>query len=195
MFDDEGFPDVKIVASNELDEYVIDSIRNEGGRIDIYGVGTKLVTADGDGGGALGGIYKLVSYDGQPRLKVTSDITKATLPDRKKILRLLSEAGNFVQDVICLEDENLQVGDKVYDPTNPARYNKIPDHVCFHDIRHVVMSEGDIVIAPPTLASSADLCSEQLRKLPDGALRLHNPHRYKVSISFELQALRDQLMA
>ncbi len=195
MFDDEGFPDVKIVASNELDEYVIDSIRNEGGRVDIYGVGTNLATAGGEGGGALGGIYKLVRYDGKPRLKVTSDITKATLPDRKKILRLLNETGNFVQDVICLEDENLEEGDTVYDPTNPGRCDKVPDRVSCQDIRHVFMNGGDIVNVLPTLASSADLCAEQLRKLPHGAVSLHNPHRYKVSISSGLQALRDQLMA
>jgi nicotinate phosphoribosyltransferase len=106
----------------------------------------------------------------------------------------LSEAGNFVQDVICLEDENLQVGDTVFDPINPARYSKIPDRVRCQDIRHVAMNGGDIVDVLPTLASSADLCSDQLKKMPDGALRLHNPHRYKVSISSELQALRNQMM-
>ena len=87
MFDAAGFPEVKIVASNELDEHLIESIRNEGGQVDIYGVGTKLATCAGAGGGALGGVYKLVRFDGTPRLKVTSDIAKATLPDRKRLLR------------------------------------------------------------------------------------------------------------
>jgi len=87
VLDDAGFPGVRIVASNELDEFVIDSIRAEGGRVDIYGVGTKLATCGGKGGGALGGVYKLVAVDGRPKLKVTSDIAKATLPGKKRVLR------------------------------------------------------------------------------------------------------------
>jgi len=78
MFDEAGFPDVRIVASNELDEYLIQSMRTEGSRVDIYGVGTKLASCGGEGGGALGGVYKLVRFDGLPKVKVTSDIAKAT---------------------------------------------------------------------------------------------------------------------
>ncbi len=72
------------MASNELGEFVIDSIRSEDGRVDIYGVGTKLATCSGAGGGALGGVYKLVSVNGVPKLKLTSDIAKATLPGEKR---------------------------------------------------------------------------------------------------------------
>ncbi|MCL1477033.1 MAG: nicotinate phosphoribosyltransferase [Marinobacter sp.] len=104
MFDQAGFPDVRIVASNELDEFVIDSIRNEGGRVDTYGVGTNLATASGEGGSALGGVYKLVRFDGKPRLKITSDIAKASLPDHKTLLRLVSGDGTFIQDVISREE-------------------------------------------------------------------------------------------
>ena len=87
MLDEAGFPDIKIVASSDLDETVIQSIRNEGGCVDIYGVGTQLATCGGEGGGALGGVYKLVRFNDQPKLKVTSDISKATLPDRKRLWR------------------------------------------------------------------------------------------------------------
>jgi nicotinate phosphoribosyltransferase len=68
LFDEAGFPGVKIVASNELDEQIIDSIRDEGGRVDVYGVGTKLATCMGEGGGALGGVYKLVRIGDRPKL-------------------------------------------------------------------------------------------------------------------------------
>ena len=194
MFDDAGFPDVKIVASNELDEFVINSIRNEGGKIDIYGVGTNLATASGEGGGALGGVYKLVRFDNEPRLKITSDIAKATLPDHKKLIRLVNGDGKFVQDVICREGESLKIGDKVYDPVNPSRHKKVPEGVVCEDIRRVVMQNGRILYEQPELADCADYCAKQLHCLPDGSLRLYNPHIYKVSISPALHDLREKLM-
>jgi len=195
IFDEAGFPDVKIVASNELDEYVIHSIRSEGGRIDIYGVGTELATAGGEGGGALGGVYKLVRYAGEPRLKVTQDIAKATLPDRKRLLRLVNEAGGFIQDVICREGEQLEPGAMVYDPTNPSRRKKLAANIRGEEVRSVVMDNGRISSVLPGLESCADHCADQLRRLPEGSLRLQYPHIYKVSISPGLHELREQLMA
>lgn len=194
MFDEAGFPKVKIVASNELDEFVIHSIRDEGGKVDIYGVGTNLATASGEGGGALGGVYKLVRFDGQPRLKITSDTTKATLPDHKSLLRLVNEDGRFVQDVICRAGETIQAGDIVYDPLNPARHKKVPEGVRCINLRRVVMDKGEIVGELLDLPTCADHCAEQLKYLPEGSLRLYNPHTYKVSISAALQALREELV-
>jgi nicotinate phosphoribosyltransferase len=194
MFDEAGFPEVKIVASNELDEYLIQSIRSEGGRIDIYGVGTKLATCSGEGGGALGGVYKLVRFEDQPKLKVTSDIAKATLPDRKRLLRVVSDKGRFLMDVLALEEEKPQAGDTVFDPTNPARYKKIPPGVEFRDIRRMVMENGQVLTRFPTLDEMADLCADQLRRLPEGSLRLFNPHTYKVSMTEGLRDMRARLM-
>ncbi len=121
-----GFPEVRILASNELDEQVIDSIRDEGGRVDIYGVGTKLATAAGTGGGALGGVYKLVAVDGQPKMKITSDPAKATLPGSKQVLRVVGPGGEFIQDLVCLEGEPGHGGLTVYDPTNPLQQTTLP---------------------------------------------------------------------
>ncbi len=95
MLDINGFPNVKIVASNELDEYVIRSIREQGGKVDIYGVGTRLATCQGEGGGALGGVYKLVSFDGKPKIKVTSDVSKSTIPDLKQLFGLPMKMDSF----------------------------------------------------------------------------------------------------
>lgn len=195
MFDEAGFPDVKIVASNELDEYVIQSIRSEGGRIDIYGVGTKLATAGGEGGGALGGVYKLVRFAGEPRLKVTQDIAKATLPDRKRLLRLVDAQGGYIQDVICLAGETLAAGATLYDPINPSRRRKLNEKLHGEDLHSVVMDEGKVIVDLPKLEDCAKRCADQLRRLPSGTLRLHNPHKYKVSISPGLHALREGLMA
>lgn len=195
MLDEAGFPDAKIVASNELDEFVIESMRREGSRVDIYGVGTRLATCAGEGGGALGGVYKLVRIDGRPKLKVTSDIAKATLPDRKRILRAVTPDGSFVLDVICLYDEVVAPGDTVFDPLNPLQSVAIPHDAGFVAVRSVAMEGGARTSAhKPSLDEMADRSREQLSRLPQGCLRFINPHKYKVSISRGLNDLRLRLM-
>ncbi len=194
MLDEAGFPEVKILASNELDEYIISSIRHDGGKVDIYGVGTRLATCAGEGGGALGGVYKLVSVNGQPKLKVTSDIAKATLPDRKRLLRAVTTDGYFIQDVIALADEDIHAGETVYDPTNILQHVNIPADATLMDIRSLVMEGGRRVSPRESLDQMADRTAQQLRMLPQGCLRFFNPHRYKVSISRALSDLRTRLM-
>lgn len=193
-FDAAGFPEVKIVASNELDENVIESMRREGSRIDVYGVGTRLATCAGDGGGALGGVYKLVRMDHEPKLKLTSDVAKATLPDRKKVLRAVAPDGSFIQDVIALEHEEIQPHALVFDPANPLQHVRIPSQARLIDLRGRVMENGRRCAPEATLEESADRARQQLQLLPDGCLRLVNPHLYKVSISQELNTLRLRLM-
>lgn len=194
MFDEAGFPAVRIVASNELDEFVIDSIRSEDGRVDIYGVGTKLATCSGAGGGALGGVYKLVSVNGVPKLKLTSDIAKATLPGKKKVLRAVGHDGGYIQDVICLSEDEPVGGDTVYDPVNPLQYTVLPAHVTLHDVRRVVMEEGCRIHPPESLNVMAERSAREQAALPQGCLRFINPHRYKVSISGQLNDLRNRLI-
>jgi len=195
MFDEAGFPEVRIVASNELDEFVIDSIREEGGEVDIYGVGTNLATCSGEGGGALGGVYKLAQYDGKPRLKVTSDPDKSTLPGRKRLLRAYSPDGCFLQDIIALaEGDSVAPGERVYAPHNPLQSRLLPGDCRLADLRPCVMEDGRRLKDPETLQEAARRCKAQLGLLPEGCLRLVNPHRYKVSISRDLSELRARLI-
>lgn len=193
-FDEAGFPEVKIVVSNDMDEYVIDSVRAEGGRADIYGVGTRLVTCAGAGGGALGGVYKLVELEGEPRMKISGDVAKSTLPGKKQVFRLSDQDGNFIQDVVCLEGEGMQGGDMVYDPVNPLHHTALPAGATYTDMRAVVMSGGRRTAAHESLETMAERCRDQLSRLPSGCLRLINPHRYKVSISDRLKCLRGALI-
>lgn len=194
-FDAAGFPGVKIVASNELDEYVIESIRGEGGKIDIYGVGTRLATCAGEGGGALGGVYKLVRMEEEPKLKLTSDLSKATLPDRKKVLRAVAPDGSYIQDVITLEDEELQPGALVFDPANPLQHIRLPANARLMEVRSQVMREGVRCAPSPSLNDCADRAARELALLPQGCHRLVNPHLYKVSISQGLNTLRLKLVS
>lgn len=195
LFDAAGFPGVRILASNELDEHLIHSMRSEGARIDIYGVGTRLATCAGPGGGALGGVYKLVQLDHQPKLKLTSDLAKATLPGRKRVLRAIDPQGLFAMDILTLEQEQPKPGELVYDPTNPSRSIRIPAEVQLSDLRKQVMHSGQSTNRSPDLRQLADDCRAQLRALPQGSLRLINPHRYKVSMSSGLHQLRQKLIA
>ena len=194
-FDAAGFPEVKILASNELDEYVIESIRADGGRVDIYGVGTRLATCAGEGGGALGGVYKLVRVDDELKLKLTSDLSKATLPDKKRVLRAVAPDGSFIQDVIILDGEDIAPGAFVYDPTNPLQQVRIPPQARFIELRSRVMQNGARCTPAASLESAAELSRQQLSRLPDGCHRLVNPHVYKVSISQGLNELRLSLIA
>jgi nicotinate phosphoribosyltransferase len=194
MLDSAGCQGVRIVVSNEMDEQVIESVRGEGGRVDIYGVGTRLVTGAGPGGGALGGVYKLVEIDGQPKLKITGDIGKATLPGKKKLLRVLDEAGSFIQDVVCLEHDIVRAGDKVYDPTNPLHHTVLPGNGRLSGLREVVMEGGERTKPREPLAAMSERCRRELACLPQGCLRFINPHHYKVSISERLHALRTGLI-
>jgi nicotinate phosphoribosyltransferase len=194
MLDSAGFGKVRIIASNELDEQIIESIRNEGGCIDIYGVGTRLVTCEGEGGGALGGVYKLVQIHDLPRLKVTSDIAKATLPGRKKVVRATAADGSFLQDIIALEQDPVVAGDLVYDPTNPLQHVSLPAAASFQDIRTTVMARGKRTSSQEPLEQMADRCASELGKLPQGVRRFINPHHYKVSITTHLHDLRSKLI-
>jgi nicotinate phosphoribosyltransferase len=196
MFDDAGFPDVKVVASNELDEYVVNSIRNEGGLVDVYGVGTRLATCAGRGGGALGGVYKLVEFDGRPRMKVTSDPVKSTLPGHKRWLRAKDGNGRFVMDVLDLNDDGgtpFVAGQVACDPANPQRCKTVAPECQVVDCRSVVMENGQALQPAVSLMQMADYCADQLKCLPEGSLRLINPHIYKVGISERLLALRETL--
>jgi nicotinate phosphoribosyltransferase len=194
MLDEAGFPQVAIVASNEMDEHVIDSVRREGGRVDVYGVGTQLTTGGGPGGGALGGVYKLVELQGRPRIKLSSDPAKSTLPGSKRVWRAMTPQGRFGADVVSRFAEEPRPGDAVLDPANPLRRSRVPAGSVLQDIRSVVMEAGRRTRPVPSLVSIADHAWDRLGRLPDGCRRLLNPHAYHVSITRALHEERERLM-
>ena len=195
LLDEAGFPQVRIVASNDLDEHVIESVRHEGGQVDVYGVGTRLVTGAGSGGGALGGVYKLVSIGGQPTLKVTGDAAKTTLPGNKRVFRAVDDHGRFLQDIIGLVEERPAAGEPVFHPINPMQHTRIAAGARLTELREVVMERGHRTRAREGLAAMAERCRAGLAALPEGCTRLINPHLYKVSISVGLNDLKSRLIA
>ena len=194
MMDEAGFPEVRIMASNELDEQVIEAVRKDGGRIDMYGVGTRLVTGAGADGGALGGVYKLVEYDGKPRVKIGSDRAKSTLGGRKRVWRLLDQAGRFEMDVVSREGETPRPGDEVLDPTNPMRRVRLAKPERLEDLRAVVMDGGRRTRPTPGVLEIADHARQRLDCLPREFRRLLNPHRYRVAVTRDLFEERERMI-
>ncbi|MCP9292997.1 nicotinate phosphoribosyltransferase [Gracilimonas sediminicola] len=189
MLDNAGLDYVKIAASNQLDEYVIKSLQNQNAPIDLFGVGTKLVTAYDDP--ALDGVYKLSSINGNPTLKISENIEKITLPDTKKIVRYLNEDGSFYCDGVLLEDEGEQ--DVVYHPHVTHKSSKVAE-LKSETLLSKIVDQGRVTIIPTTPKQSAAYARERLTKLNQEHKRFDNPHVYKVGVSKKLRDLKDQLV-
>ncbi len=189
MLDDHGFPDVKIAASNQLDERVISSLKSQGAPIDIFGVGTRLVT--GDNSPALDGVYKLGSVEDKPTLKVSENIEKITLPGKKKIYRYLDDDGSFYGDALLLNDED-KIG-RMHHPTFPAKKTTLESRNC-EVLLQKVIHNGKVVIEMPDMTEIVNYKKERFAKLHSEYKRFDNPHIYKVGISKSLMNTRNQLL-
>ena len=194
MLDQAGLPYVKIVASNELDEYIISDILAQGGRVDIWGVGTNLVTGSGEGGGALGGIYKMVEHNGRPKIKLSANPEKMTNPGVKKVVRFYDEEGLMDADALADNSEDLSVREVVIvDPNNPLRRKKLNSGRRLELLEQIVKS-GEIVYDFPSLDRIRSRRKEQLNYLHESHKRLHNPHEYKVGLTQALWQQKEQML-
>ncbi|WP_135228678.1 nicotinate phosphoribosyltransferase [Deinococcus fonticola] len=193
-----GFPDVKIIASNDLSEAVIAGIISEGGRIDVYGVGTQLATAGGPGGGALGGVYKLASLGGVPRMKLTGDPGKASLPGVKHVWRASKQNGKQANEQLQWDVLTLggapQAAQRVSDPVNPLRSAPIPAGLNWQPARQTVMQGGHRTAPARTLTDIQAFSARQLARVATETRRLLNPHIYRVSLAPDAAGLRQRVM-
>lgn len=189
MLDEAGLQYMKIVASNQLDEYVIKSLLEQDAKIDIYGVGTRLVTGQPDA--ALDGVYKLAVASGKPRLKLSEALDKITLPGKKQVWRVFDKSGMlFGADAIVLSDEN-EV-DIMYHSAEPEKTLKIGEFPR-EDLLTKVMEEGRITSPRTSLKEIAEYARKRLLLLPSEYKRFENAHLYKVGIGKKLLDLRDNL--
>lgn len=194
MLDEAGLGYVKIIASNELDEYLIETIIAEGARIDSWGVGTHLVTGGGTGGGALGGVYKMVEHNGWPKIKVSGNPEKMTNPGYKRVYRLfddnrLMEADALASAEECLGEEPILI----VDPTNPVRRKRVKAALCVELLEDIIV-EGRLVRDFPSLEQIRRRRREQLDTLHESYRRLHNPHEYKVGLTLALWQQKEQML-
>jgi nicotinate phosphoribosyltransferase len=196
ILDKAGLTDVKIVASNELDEHVIASLKEQGARIDVWGVGTRLVT--GGDQAALGGVYKLgaVRERGGPwrtRVKVSEQAVKTSNPGVQQVRRFRGPEG-FVADVIYEEERGLGEAAMLVDPLDPTRRKRVPAGTAFEDLLVPVVRGGRVVYQTPPLPATQARAKEQLARLHPGIRRFVNPHQYPVGLTLELYELKTRLV-
>lgn len=188
LLDEAGLQTVKITVSNQLDEYVIKSLLDQQAPIDIFGVGTSLVTGTPDA--ALDGVYKLAFADGKPRIKLSENLIKITLPDKKQVYRTLNKDGTFFgADVITRHDEPNPA--MMFHPADPDKSLHLRDLVQ-EPLLHPVMTNGNAV-GLPSLAEVKKYSQQRIKMLPDEYKRFQNPHIYKVGTSEKLRNERNQL--
>ena len=188
MLDEAGLQYVRIVASNQLDEYVIRSLLEQGAPIDAFGVGTRLVT--GHNSASLDGVYKLCECDGKPRLKFSENFAKITLPGKKTVVRYYDGEGMFYADGIALEGE--QNVNKIYHPFFPENRSSVRG-LRSENILMKVMEDGKR-LEKWTIADSSSMARKRLAALSPEHKRFENPHVFKVGISDGLLELRSMLV-
>jgi len=176
MLDEAGFGYVRIVTSNQLDEHEIERLLAKNAPVDSFGVGTSLVTGDPDG--ALDGVYKLASYDEQPRIKISENADKILLPGKKQVVRSLDKSGCFIEDLIVLEDEV------------SVMYNGDGNEVLLSP----VITNGNTCIAGYKLSEISAYCSDRLSKLPANLKKLTVSDTYPVRLSRKLETLKKSMI-
>ena len=197
MMDEAGFPNAKVCVSGDLDEYLINDLKQQGARIDIWGVGTKLITSSDCP--ALGGVYKLAAeiIDGHVvnKMKVTENPAKVTNPGIKKLLRLYDENGMAVADLIALQDEEFDESKPltIFDPVDTWKEMTLTNYH-IRNLHEPLFVNGQCVYKPRKLMDIQADCKKDLATFWDQYKRLTNPHRYKVDLSEKLWMMKQSML-
>lgn len=190
MLDDAGLENVKIAASNQLDEQVIKSLMEQGAKIDVFGVGTNLVIGRPDA--ALDGVYKLAYGNDKPRIKLSETKEKITLPHKKQVFRMRDNNGRLIgADVVALKDEStIDEMHHVFESDKKLSF----DNCQKEPLLQLVMEEGKKVNVPDDIEEIKEYAAKRLGVLPDEYKRFENPHIYKIGLSTKLKKERDRLI-
>ncbi|WP_194974556.1 nicotinate phosphoribosyltransferase [Aquiflexum lacus] len=198
MLDKAGFPNAKIVASNDLDEQIISSLKIQEASIDVWGVGTKLVTAYDQP--ALGAVYKLSAIknkdgDWEPKVKVSQQSIKINIPGEHNAIRFIRN-GKAVADMIYLETEDLsKTSFTIIDPIDPTKRKKIMTKGLEQDkLLKPIFIAGQKVYERPNLDQIKENAQRNLNLFDKAHKRLINPHVYPVGLEENLYQLRTDLV-
>lgn len=184
LLDEEGFSDTKIVASNELDEMIISDLKRQGAKIDVWGVGTNLVTAANQP--ALDGVYKLSAIrekgkEWQYKLKLSENMGKISNPGIMQVKRY-SYNGEYVADAIFDMNMGIQEGGVIVDPIDPTKQKRMLKKWSAVDLLQKIFREGECVYSLPQLSDIREATFNELKRLPKGVKRFINPHQYLVGM-------------
>lgn len=196
MLDDAGYEDALIFAGNDIDENVISALNAQEAKIDMYGIGTKLITSESMP--SLGGVYKLaaIEQDGKlvPKLKKSDSIEKITNPGFKTVYRLYKkDSGKAFADLIALRGEKLPKPITLTHETERWKQSVLKDY----DVRELmvqVIDKGEVVYKFPTIVESAAYRRKELGDFWEEYKRLESPHIHKVDLSDGLYELKQKLL-
>ena len=197
MLDEAGFEKTKIVASSDLDEELIWDLKAQGAAIDIWGVGTALITSRDCP--ALGGVYKLSAeeQDGRmiPKIKISENPSKVTNPGYKKVVRIYNGDEKAVADLIMLEEETIDPAKPltIFDPVDTWKRMTLRHFTCKELLMPIFLS-GRRVYDLPGLLEIQSYAKQELDTLWEEYKRLKNPHVYKVDLSAKLYQLKQDLL-
>ena len=196
MLDAGGFPDAAIVASNDLDENIIESLKGQGAKIAVWGVGTKLATAYDQP--ALGGVYKLGAVknglgEWQPKVKLSEQAAKTSIPGVLQVRRFEDEKG-LVGDMIYDETHGIDQRRVIVDAKDANRRKSIPAGAAGSDLLVPVMRAGEVVLAEETIDDARARTQRELGRLHPTVKRLMNAHEHPVGLDVGLHELRDQMI-
>lgn len=201
MLDAAGFPDAIISASNDLDEYLIDSLKIQGATITSWGVGTNLITSKDCP--SFGGVYKLAAVrdsEGNfiPKIKLSENSEKVTNPGNKTIYRIYEkETGKIKADLICLADEIFDESQpmKLFDPVEPWKKTRLEGGTyTLRELLVPVFKNGECCYNSPSVMEIRDICQKELNTLWDETRRLVNPHKVYVDLSKKLYDMKIKLL-
>ncbi len=198
LLDEAGFEDVKIVASNSLDEYIIRDMLLQGAKVDSFGVGERLITASS--APVFGGVYKLcaVEKDGEmvPKIKLSENTAKVTIPGAKKLWRLYdNESGKALADVITLEDETIDDSRdyEIFDPDYTWKRKNVYNFSA-RQLLQPLFINGKRVYEYQDIDDIKSYCLSQVDTLWDEVKRFENPHTYYVDLSQRLWDTKHELI-
>ena len=200
MLDNAGLPGIKIVASNSLDEYIIRDLLNQGAQIDAFGVGERLITSKSEP--VFGGVYKLAAIEEEdgsitPKIKISENAAKVTLPHFKKVYRLFENAnGKAMADYICVHDEEPDFTRplELFDPEATWKRKTVTDFTA-RPLLVPVFRGGKLVYKIPTIQENRAHCLREVDSLWDEVKRFEFPHNYYVDLSQKLWDVRSGLLA
>ena len=191
MLDDVGLDYIKIVASNQLNEHVIKSLlKDQDAKIDAFGIGTELITGKTDA--ALDGVFKLAEVNSVPKMKLSENIEKVTLPGKKQVYRFYDEEGLFFRDAVLKENENPDELKFIYHPVHPEKFTGLYK-LKYEKLLNKVFDNGNVIHQQKSLSDIHNYLINRANKLPDEHKRFISPHIYKVGISKKLMEIRNKL--
>ena len=201
MLDEAGFPDAVISASNDLDEFLIDSLKVQGAAITSWGVGTNLITSKDCP--SFGGVYKLAAIQDKnghfiPKIKLSENSEKVTNPGNKTIYRIYEKAsGKIKADLICLVDEKFDENEPLllFDPLEPWKKTKLQGgSYIMREIMVPIFLKGECCYESPKVMDIREYCRKELDTLWDETRRLVNPHKVYVDLSKKLYDIKIELL-